>query len=174
VKRITADGFEADVSKETLDRTTLGTLPVGAALNLERSLALGARLGGHLVTGHVDGVCALASRRPVGEAVEMTFSFDRALAPLVAQKGSVAINGVSLTVNGVRDGATPTFHVAIIPHTQDVTSFGALAVGATANLEVDLLARYVLRMLTTRGERPLDATASDAAWLERLQRGGYL
>jgi riboflavin synthase len=174
VRAIQGGGFEADVSTETLERTTLGALPIGSSLNLERSLPLGARMGGHLVTGHVDATCTLMTLRPLGDAIGMSFAFPPALAGLVAQKGSVAVNGVSLTVNAVHDGAAPLFDVVIVPHTRDVTSLGELSVGARANLEVDLVARYVARLLDVgkRGASP--AASSDEAWMERLVRAGYV
>ncbi len=153
VTRATERGFEADVSAETLVRTTLGRAPVGAPLNLERSLTLSARIGGHLVSGHVDGVCTLVERRAVGSSTGLTFSLPAPLARFVAETGSVAVSGVSLTVNAV---TARTFDVMVIPHTADVTSLGALAVGGEADLEVDLIARYVARLL----ERPADDTPS--------------
>lgn len=185
VKRLVAEGFEADVSHETLERTTLGSLPIGAPVNLERSIALGERLGGHLVTGHVDATCVLVRRAPLGEALALKFGFPAKLSPLIAEKGSVAVNGVSLTVNAVEDGGAPAFEVVIVPHTRDVTSLGNLKVGAKANLEVDLLARYVARYLSGGHDAGSTASAdasgsssssesSDAAWLERLRRGGYV
>lgn len=144
VARIVGDGFEADASAETLARTTLGSLAEGAPLNLERALRAGDRMGGHLVTGHVDGVGSLAARRPVGESVAMTFAMPAPLARFVAEKGSIAVDGVSLTVNGV---AGERFDVTIIPHTLGATNLGSLAVGAPVNLEVDLVARYVARLM---------------------------
>jgi riboflavin synthase len=171
VARTTTDGFEADVSSETLERTTLGELAPGAPINLERSLTLGERLGGHLVSGHVDGTCTLAARVPVGDAMTMTFRMDPRFSRFIAEKGSVAVNGVSLTVNAA---SAETFEVAIIPHTRDVTSLGTLAPGSKANLEVDLLARYVARLFDARTAPSSadDASRSDAAWLERLKRAG--
>jgi riboflavin synthase len=175
VARVTAGGFEADVSNETLARTTLGELVVGARVNLERSLALGARLGGHIVTGHVDGTCTLAARAPLGDASALTFRFDPRLSGFIAEKGSVAVNGVSLTVNAA---GKDTFEVAIIPHTREKTTLGDLAVGSAANLEVDLLARYLARLLSARASSADDArevsARSDAAWLERLARAGFV
>jgi len=185
VARVTSDGFEADVSSETLARTTLGALPVGASLNLERSLTLSARLGGHLVSGHVDGVCTLTSRVPEGPALSLTFEFAPPLARFIAVKGSIAVNGVSLTVNAAR---ARTFDVTIIPHTAEVTSIGALAVGQAVNVEVDLLARYVARLLEVGSQAaapiaehavptqpsPDAEGAQHAAWLERLKRSGML
>jgi riboflavin synthase len=181
VTEVTGEGFKADVSGETLARTTLGALPIGGAVNLERSLTLSARIGGHLVSGHVDGVCTLTSRVPEGGATCLTFEFAPALARFIAEKGSVTVNGVSLTVNVAR---ARTFDVVIIPHTADVTSMGSLKVGQAVNLEVDLLARYVARLLEA-GFQGAHADAADAAdtdkagtqdeaWVERLKRSGML
>jgi riboflavin synthase len=144
VQALRPDGFDADASAETLARTTLGRLRVGAEVNLERALRAGARMGGHLVSGHVDGVAGVRERRPLGEAFVLAFAMPRALAPFVAEKGSIAVNGVSLTVNGVTGDF---FEVAIIPVTRDKTNLGALAAGDEVNLEVDLVARYVARFL---------------------------
>jgi len=137
-------GFAFDATVETLSRTTLGQLALGARVNLERSLRAGDRLGGHLVTGHVDGVGALLTRREAGEALALSFSLPSALASYVAEKGSIAINGVSMTVNGVSDAS---FDVMVIPITRTATNLGALDPGSRVNLEVDLVARYVARWL---------------------------
>jgi riboflavin synthase len=170
VAKLAPGGFEADVSSETLARTTLGGLSVGASVNLERSLAMGARLGGHIVSGHVDGTCALAARSPLGDAIKLSFRFDRHLGRFIAEKGSVAVNGVSLTVNAVDE---TTFEVAIIPHTREKTTLESLTMGSLANLEVDLLARYLARLLEARGAGDPEAKGStDEAWLERLARAG--
>jgi riboflavin synthase len=134
--------FAFDATAETLARTTLGTLPVGKRVNLERAVRAGDRLGGHLVTGHVDAVGKLVERREVGEAVAMRFSLPAELARFVAEKGSVAVGGVSLTVNAA---AHDSFDVMIIPITLRVTTLGELAPGDLVNLEVDLVARYVAR-----------------------------
>jgi riboflavin synthase len=134
--------FAVDATAETLARTTLGTLPVGKRVNLERAVRAGDRLGGHLVTGHVDAVGRLLGRHEVGEAVAMRFSLPAELARFVAEKGSVAVGGVSLTVNAVAD---ESFDVMIIPITLRVTTLGELAAGDPVNLEVDLVARYVAR-----------------------------
>lgn len=147
VDAVTTAGFEADASKETLDKTTLGTLELGARLNLERALTLDKRLGGHLVSGHVDGVGALVSRAAVGAAERLVFRAPRALMRFVAPKGSIAVDGTSLTVNDV-DG--DTFSVAIIPRTKQETRIDDLAPGDAVNLEIDLVARYVLRLLETK------------------------
>ena len=140
VVEIRPDGFAVDASQETLARTTLGSgkLEAGAdrRVNLERALRVGDRLGGHMVSGHVDGVGALVERRAVGEATAMT--------RFVAEKGSIVVSGVSLTVNAVSPALpVPTFDVMLIPITLRVTNLGDLAPGDRVNLEVDLVARYV-------------------------------
>jgi riboflavin synthase len=136
--------FAVTASGETLSKTTLPDWKVGDPVNLERPMHVGDELGGHIVTGHVDGVAELVRLEPEGESVRMTFEVPVALAPFVAPKGSVALDGISLTVNEV-DGAR--FGVNIIPHTQRVTTFGRLKPGMKANLEIDLLARYVARLV---------------------------
>jgi riboflavin synthase len=145
VDALVTDGFEADASAETLARTTLGALVADSPVHLERALRAADRMGGHLVTGHVDGVGALVERRDLGDAVWMAFRAPGELAKFIATKGSIAVDGVSLTVNAV-DGER--FEVAIIPHTLDKTTLGMLAPGERVNLEVDLIARYVARLLS--------------------------
>jgi riboflavin synthase len=136
-----SQGFEVDTSRATLDVTT--GLEQGRDVNLEKSLRLSDRLGGHLVQGHVDGVGTVAAFEDVGGSWRLAVDAPGALAKFIAQKGSICVDGVSLTVNGV-DGNR--FEVNIIPHTRAVTTFARLAKGARVNLEVDLLARYVERM----------------------------
>jgi riboflavin synthase len=138
-----ANGFEADASSETLALTTLGMLPIDAPLNLERALRAGDRLGGHLVSGHVDGVGKVLSIEPDARAQRWRFAAPAALLRYVAQKGSICVDGVSLTVNRVEDDR---FQANLIPHTLEVTTLGRLAAGARVNLEIDLLARYVERL----------------------------
>ena len=140
-------GFEADATNETLALTTLGSLPVGAALNLERAMRADDRLGGHLVTGHVDGVGRVRGIEHDARAQRWTFDAPAAVLRYVAQKGSICVDGVSLTVNGVDAGG---FDVALIPHTLAHTAFASTHAGDAVNLEVDLVARYVERLLTTR------------------------
>jgi len=136
--------FSADVSRETLERTTIAGLSVGSLVNLERPATLGSALGGHLVTGHVDAVARVLHIEAIGEAASMRFELPRALGRYLAEKGSVCLDGVSLTVNSV----TPnTFDVMLIPHTLHVTTLGRLVVGGSVNLEIDLVARYVARWL---------------------------
>ncbi|MGH8084202.1 MAG: riboflavin synthase [Lysobacter sp.] len=142
-----ATSFEADASNETLALTTLGRLPLGAALNLERAMRPDDRLGGHLVSGHVDGVGVVESITDDARAQRWRFSASEAVLRYVAKKGSICVDGVSLTVNEV--DATD-FEVALVPHTVAHTAFAATAVGDAVNLEVDLVARYVERLLGTR------------------------
>lgn len=171
VDALAEGGFEADASGETLERSTLGSLALAARVNLERATPLGGRMGGHIVSGHVDGVGKLAQRTPLGDAQCLTFTFPAALAPFIAEKGSIAVDGVSLTVNGVSEGE---LHVVVIPRTLADTSLSNRPVGSKVNLEVDLLARYVLRLLQTGATAGATPAANDAAWLEKLQRGGYM
>ena len=137
------DGFYADVSNETLSRTTLGALRDGDRVNLEKSLRLSDRLGGHLVSGHVDGLGRVVSIEPDARSQRWRFEIPRELAKYIAAKGSVCIDGVSLTVNDVDAN---TFGVNLIPHTVAVTTFADKRVGDAVNIEVDLIARYVERL----------------------------
>jgi riboflavin synthase len=144
VTSLTADSFSADVSHETLSLTTLGQLEVGSAVNLEPALRAGDRLGGHLVSGHVDGIAHVASTGRDGDSLRVRVTVPDDLARYIARKGSVTLDGVSLTVNEV-EGAT--FGVNLIPHTKVVTTLGKLQPGARLNLEVDQMARYVERLV---------------------------
>jgi riboflavin synthase len=137
------DWFAVDASAETLSKTTLGTWAAGSRVNLERALKVGDELGGHIVSGHVDGVGAIVSRTPENGSTRFRISVPPALARFIAPKGSVAVNGISLTVNEV-DG--DVFGVNIIPHTLEHTDLGALHPGAPLNIEIDTLARYVARL----------------------------
>jgi riboflavin synthase len=139
-----ADWFAVDVSAETLAMTTLDDWQPGRHINLERALRLGDELGGHIVSGHIDGVAEVTARSPDGESTRFTIRPPEALARYIAPKGSVALDGVSLTVNEV--DATG-FGVCIIPHTAEMTTFGEIGPGARVNLEIDMLARYVARLL---------------------------
>jgi riboflavin synthase len=145
--------FAVDVSGETVSRTA-DQWGVGRSLNLERALKLGDELGGHIVTGHVDGIGTIVAIAPEGESKKIVVSVPAALAPFIAPKGSVTIDGVSLTVNEVTDQAdgTAQFAINLIPHTQSVTTLGALAPGQTVNIEIDVLARYLQRMEQLRGK----------------------
>jgi riboflavin synthase len=142
-------GFSADLSVETLEKTRLGQLEPGDAVNLELALRVSDRLGGHLVTGHVDGFATLKSRQPDGRSERFEFETGSGLARYVAPKGSVCLDGVSLTVNEVNGAA---FSVCIIPHTLEVTTLGRLAAGDRVNVEIDLLARYLERLSTYGAE----------------------
>lgn len=142
-----AGHFEADASTETLALTTLGALREGAALNLERAMRPSDRLGGHLVSGHVDGVGRVLDVRDDARAQRWRFAMPAALAKYVAHKGSVCVDGVSLTVNAVDRDA---FEVALVPHTVANTAFAATRTGDAVNLEVDLVARYLERLLQER------------------------
>lgn len=135
--------FAADVSAETLSKTTLGDRAVGDRLNLERSLKVGDELGGHIVSGHVDGVGEVVGLADDGESLRVTIEAPAGIARFIAEKGSVAVDGASLTVNEV-EGAR--FGVNLIPHTRVVTTFGGLREGFRVNLEIDVLARYVARL----------------------------
>ncbi|CTQ49764.1 riboflavin synthase [Jannaschia donghaensis] len=140
--------FDVDVSGESLLKTALGAWDVGTRINLERSLKVGDELGGHIVSGHVDGTARILSITPEGDSKRYLFEAPKALARFIAPKGSVALQGTSLTVNEV-DGAT--FGVNLIPHTQEVTTWGTMAAGDAVNLEIDTLARYVARLAEAGG-----------------------
>jgi riboflavin synthase len=140
--------FTADVSNETLTCSTLGEWREGTRINLEQSLKLGDEMGGHLVLGHVDGVARITGRQPDGDSVRLSFAAPPELAPFIAPKGSVALDGVSLTVNEVD---RESFGVNIIPHTLAHTTFSDAGPGTRMNLEIDLIARYVGRLLDARG-----------------------
>ena len=142
-----ANKFSVDASNETLALTTLGRLAIGAPLNLERAMLPTDRLGGHLVSGHVDGLGIAARRWDDARAIRWRITAPMALLRYIAHKGSICVDGVSLTVNEVDDEG---FEVALIPHTVDHTAFHALCEGDAVNLEVDLLARYVERLLATK------------------------
>jgi riboflavin synthase len=139
--------FTVDISGETVSRTAQGQWSEGRKLNLERAMKLGDELGGHIVTGHVDGVAEVVRVEPSGDSKTIAFRVTRDLAPYLAAKGSVTVDGVSLTVNNVSDGPEGTdFTVNLIPHTQAVTTLGAIEVGQAVNIEIDVLARYLSRM----------------------------
>lgn len=141
-------GFTADVMKETLDRSNIGALEAGSSVNLERAMQVGDRFGGHIVSGHVDGVGTLKNRETSANWEVLTFWMPSSLGSLVSEKGSITVNGVSLTVTGVSDAdcAEAWFSVSLIPTTLQDTNLGMLDVGDSVNLEVDVLARYVDRI----------------------------
>lgn len=145
--------FAVDISGETIARTVPGRWEPGRLLNLEPALKLGDELGGHIVTGHVDGVGTVIGVTPTGESLHLIIAAPRELAPYLAAKGSITVDGVSLTVNEVADqpGGACHFTLNIIPHTAEVTTLGALRAGDGVNLEIDVLARYLQRMQSLRG-----------------------
>jgi riboflavin synthase len=148
------DWFAVDLSAETLSRTAADRWSEGARLNLERSLRMGDELGGHIVTGHVDAVGSVVGVCPEGDSKRVGISVPRVLGPMIAAKGSVALDGASMTVNDVReaDDGTTHFSVNVIPHTAAHTTLGDLSAGRQLNVEVDVLARYIDRMLAARAQ----------------------
>lgn len=158
--------FSADLSPESLDRTTLGDLGLGSRVNLERALRLSDRLGGHLVSGHVDGIAVVTERRQEGNAVRFTFRLDPGLTRYLVEKGSVAIDGISLTVNAV---AGDTFSVAVIPRTLERTNLPACRPGNRVNVETDLIGKYVERLL-----RPDSGSANPPLDRQFLAKHGFL
>lgn len=180
VDRILRDGFEADLSSETLAVSTLSSLAPGARVHVERATPLGGRMGGHTVLGHVDGVGLVRGTKPIGRAIGLTVSAPFDLARYLAPKGSIAISGVSLTLNTISDARPPAsgankgstrqggttkraagkveFEVMLVPHTLSKTTLGSLAPGSKVNIEVDVLARYVMRQLE------VGVTPASSAW----------
>jgi len=165
VIEMSGDSFSADASLETLRRSTLGDLQGSSRVNLERALAVGERLGGHMVQGHVDGTGSLVSVVPEGNAYRMRFEFPRELARYIAMKGSITVDGISLTVAGL---GNEWFEVAIIPHTWRETILSDLAIGDRVNLEVDVLAKYVERLMAHDAE-PIESKLT----MEYLVERGY-
>jgi riboflavin synthase len=182
VDRLAPAGFECDMSAETLDRTTLGELPLGTRVHLERATPLGGRMGGHMVLGHVDGVGRVSAREARGDALRFEVTIPADLARFVASKGSIAIDGVSLTLNqvGAVAGGGLAVDVMLVPHTLGRTHLGEMRIGARVNIEVDVLARYVARQLdlggagaTTDDPHASRATANDQRLLDKLRSGGW-
>lgn len=159
-------GFGFDLSLESVERTTLGRLEIGAPVNLERALRAGDALGGHFVSGHVDGVGTVETVTTVGEAKHLTIRSPAELARYLAPKGSVAVDGVSLTINGAERGS---FEVMLIPHTIAVTNLKQVAAGSEVNLEVDLLARYAAHFLETAAVERAQGES-----VEKLARTGWI
>ena len=146
------DWFAVDVSQETVSKTAAGLWDEGARLNLERALRVGDELGGHIVTGHVDAIVTVTKAEEVGGSLDLTIEAPRALSAGIAPKGSIALDGVSLTVNEVEDAGEATrFTINLIPHTANHTTFGGITAGRKLNLEIDVLARYLMRMTEARG-----------------------
>ncbi|NKB80822.1 MAG: riboflavin synthase [Nitrospirales bacterium] len=165
VVAIGAQDFSVDVSNETLGVTTLGALHVGTAVNLERAMKLNERIGGHLVSGHVDGVGIVRERQQDGHATLLTIETPHTLMPYCVKKGSVTVDGISLTVNHVSDN---TFSIAVIPHTAKVTTLGIRHPGDSVNIETDLIGKYVERLLQASGHiPPKSPTVIDQDYLQK-------
>ena len=162
------DGYVADVSGETLSKTTLDRLKVGTPVNLEKALTPTTRLGGHLVSGHVDGVGEVVSRSSAGRSIKFVIRAPNELAKYIAQKGSVCVEGISLTVNEVR-GAE--FDLNIVPHTLQETTMQHLQAGSPVNLEVDIIARYLERLLL--GDKAADASSTGISE-QLLRESGFM
>ena len=170
VVRLQGRRFVVDVSPETMARTTFGNAKVGERLNLERALRLSDRLDGHLVSGHVDGIGRLEKRETLANAVLLSFSVPEELSRYMIQKGSVAVDGISLTINDCTAGA---FQVSIIPHTAAITTIGFKAVGAPVNIETDIIGKYVERFVA--GERRTgNRNAGGGVDLSLLAKSGFL
>ncbi len=170
VIELTGDGYIADVSRETLDHTTLGGLKPGSPVNLEKALTLNTRLGGHLVSGHVDGVGRILERRDDARSVRFRIDAPKGLARYIAHKGSICVDGVSLTVNAVRGSQ---FELNIVPHTIQETIISGYRAGTRVNLEVDQIARYLERLLL--GDQAADSTeTSSGVTRELLARSGFM
>ena len=167
--KIEDQSFFVDVSTETMNCTNLGTIAVGTPLNLERAMKLNARMGGHLVTGHIDGIGTLRAREQDGNAIYLTVEASEDIMRYCVPKGSITIDGISLTINSV---TAHSFSVAIIPHTAKVTTIGLKQVGDAVNLESDLIGKYVERLLRTNGTLP----PSSAPVIDKdyLQKRGLL
>lgn len=166
VTTFTSKCLSFDVSQETLYRTTLGNLKNGCLVNLERALKVSDRFGGHIVQGHVDATGQFLTRQQVGESFIMRFSFPREIAHYICQKGSISINGISLTVS---DLGSNWFEIAIVPHTMKMTNLSSLTSGDSVNLEVDILAKYIERMLAVKPTK----TEKSSLTIEKLKELGY-
>ena len=170
VKHLQGRRFHVDVSPETVDKTTFKKAQIGERVNLERALRLSDRLDGHLVSGHVDGIGHLSGRENRANAIILTFDVAPGLAHYMIQKGSVAIDGVSLTIN---DCDATHFQVSIIPHTAEITTVGMKAVGAAVNIETDMIGKYVERFTSGKGKTD-EPSAPNSVDLNLLARSGFL
>ncbi len=168
VVALSSDTFSVDISAESIARSTLGALSTGGTIHLERAMQMGGRFGGHIVSGHIDGVGRLTAREKLGEAQKLTFSGPGKLARYVVEKGSIAIDGASLTVNEVHDyrGGDFTFSIVLIPHSQSLLHLGERPVGTQVNLEVDVIGKYVERMVSKTQQ-------SSGLTIEDLARAGF-
>ena len=162
--------FTVDVSPESLSRTILGSLNVGANVNMERALQLSDRLGGHIVSGHVDCVATVRERQPKGDFTLFSFAFPKEFGRYIIEKGSVTINGVSLTVNSC---TVDTFEVSIIPHTLQITTLGLLARGSKVNIEVDIIGKYVEKMLMPKEADEKEALSENGINPAFLAENGF-
>jgi len=163
--QVSDTSFSVDVSTETLNCTTLGNITVGTPVNLERAMKLNARMGGHLVTGHIDGIGLLRARQQDGNSIQLTIEAPEEIIRYCVAKGSITVDGISLTINAVSDRSIA---VAIIPHTAKVTTMGLKQIGDTVNLESDLIGKYVERLLQASGALPpKPATVINRDYLEK-------
>jgi riboflavin synthase len=167
---ISGNRFEADVSPETLRLTTLGSAKIGDRVNLERALRLSDRLDGHLVSGHIDGIGGIRQRKPLGNAVLITISAPRPLIRYMIHKGSVAVDGVSLTINSL---GPDSFEVSIIPHTAGMTTVGFKQPGSTVNIETDMIGKYIERFMTMPGDSNASGSKNDID-IALLARSGFM
>ena len=170
VRDLDRESFSCDVSSNTLKYSNLGCLSQGDAVNLEDSLSPDSRMGGHFVSGHVDAVAAITGIYRAGRSYELVFGLEKSIAPFIAPRGSIALDGISLTVTGV---SGDSFRTVIIPHTYENTTLGAKAVGGTVNVEVDMLARYVVNYLS-RQEQEKNMEEKDSILKEKLERNGFI
>lgn len=168
VTQLTSHGYSADLSSETLDKTAFKHYSIGQAVNLEKAMLPTTRFGGHIVSGHVDGVGQISDIQHVGRAVELWVSIPGSLAKYIAEKGSVTVDGISLTVNGLKENA---FKLTIVPHTSQQTTLSSASVGQYVNVEVDVLARYMERLLLAQNEQ--QAPKESSMSLEFLQKHGF-
>ena len=173
IRDLTPEAFTADVSAETLRRTTLGEQKVGEHVNLERSLRLSDRLGGHLVLGHVDEVATICAWKDEGDASLMQVTLSSNIRSYIAYKGCVTVDGISLTVSGIH---ADSFEVALIPHTKQMTTLGTKRIGASVNLEVDIIARYLETLLKNSEMKKgwTEQPASETLNLSFLAKHGYI
>ena len=167
---VDSGGFTADVMHETLNRSSLGSLTVGSHVNLERAMAANGRFGGHIVSGHIDGTGTITALRKDDNAVWYTISASQELLCYIVEKGSIAIDGISLTVAAVTD---QNFSVSLIPHTRAVTNLASKKVGDPLNLETDIIGKYVEKFVSLRQDRAAEPEKSSGLTMEFLQQNGF-